>query len=106
MYARKVRLHHGHPLRVSTAAAEATAQVVHTTEATHQVEVITEVAHLQEAPHRVQVTALGAATVAEAVVQAQAAVAAAQAAVVAIAPLAVAAVQVVEEDNLIATTID
>ena len=102
-----------HPLRVplqraSTVEAEATAQVVPTTGAAHRAVAITEAARLREVPLQVRDVVQVAATVAEAAVQvqAQAVAAAAQVAVVAIAPLAAAAVQVVEEDNFRATSID
>ena len=102
-----------HPLRVplplvSTAEAEATAQAVPTTEVTHRAAAITEAARLREVPLQVRDVVQAAATVAEAAAQAQvqASAAAAQVAVVATAPLAVAAAQVVEEDNFRATSID
>ena len=105
--------HKAHPLRVppplaSTAEAETTAQAVPTTGATHRAAAIIEAAHLREVPLQVRDVVQAAATVAEAAAQAQvqASAAAAQVAVVAIAPLAVAAAQVVEEDNFRATSID
>ena len=99
-----------HPLhvplqRASTEVAEATAQAVPTTEATHRAAAITEAARLLEAPLQVR-DVVQAATVAEAAAQVQASAAAVQAAVVVTAPLAVDVAQVVEEDNLRATSID
>ena len=107
MCALKAHLLHAPLHQASTAVAEAIAQAVPTTGATHRAAAITEAARLRGVPLQVRDVVQVAATVAEAAVQVQAqAVAVAAQVVVAIAPLAVAAVQVVVEDNFRATSID
>lgn len=108
MCARKTHPLHIPLQRASTEVAEATAQAVPTTEATHQAAVITEAVRLREVPLQVRDVVQAAATVAEAAAQAQVLVsaAAAQVVVAVTVPLAVAVAQVVEEDNLRTTSID
>ena len=105
MCARKTHPLHVPHQRASTEVAEATAQAVPTTGATHQAAAITEAVRLREVPLQVQDVVQAAAIVAEAAAV-QASAAAVQAAVVVTAPLAVDVAQVVEEDNLRATSID
>lgn len=106
MCARKTHPLHVPLQRASTEVAEATAQAVPTTGATHRAAAIIEAAHLREVPLQVRDVVQAAATVAEAAAQAQVSAAAAQEAVAVTVPLAVAVAQVVEEDNLRATSID
>lgn len=108
MFARKTHPLHIPLQRASTEVAEATAQAVPTTEATHQAAAITEAVRLREVPLQVRDVVQAAATVAEAAAQAQVqeSAAAVQVAVAVTVPLVVAVAQVVEEDNLRATSID
>lgn len=106
MCARKTHPLHIPLQRASTEVAEATAQAVPTTEATHRAAAITEAVRLREVPLQVQDVVQAAAIVAEAAAQAQVSAAAAQEAVAVTVPLAVAVAQVEEEDNLRATSID
>ena len=108
MCARKTHPLHVPPQRASTEVAEATAQAVPTTGATHQAAAITEAVRLREVPLQVQDVVQAVATVAEAAAQAQVqeSAAAVQVAVAVTVPQAVAVAQVVEEDNLRATSID
>ena len=107
MCARKAHPLHIPLQRASTEVAEATAQAAPTTGATHRAAAITEAARLREVPLQVR-DVVQAATVAEAAAQAQVqeSAAAAQVVVAVTVPLAVAVAQVVEEDNLRATSID
>lgn len=98
MCARKAHLLHAPLHQASTAVAEAIAQAVPTTGATHRAAAITEAARLRGVPLQVRDVVQVAATVAEAAVQAPQAIAQVRAAI-AQAAEAVAVAVVAEEDN-------